>query len=300
MSHNLNIQNYNFQELLDLFNLQYNFNLDDLKIAKKIVLRMHPDKSKLSGEYFLFYKKAFDIIVNYYNNNHKQNNIVPNKEIIYDSNNDDNYDDNTNKHVSKIINNINKEDFNNKFNNLFDKNMVSNINTEKNKWFSEDNNIFNTKDQVNSNNMGQVFDQMKNQQNGLVKYNGVQSLYINSNSGTQLYDDDNDDNYITNDPFSKLKFDDLRKVHKNETIFSVRENDIQKVKKYNSVDEYMHVRSNQNTSPLEKQEAEQLLLQQQTDKQHIITNKHHQAQLNTMNYTKKNKEILSTFLQIKN
>ena len=300
MSHNLNIQNYNFQELLDLFNLQYNFNLDDLKIAKKIVLRMHPDKSKLSGDYFLFYKKAFDIIVDYYNNNHKQNNIVPNKEIIYDSNNNDNYDDNTNKQVSNIINNINKDEFNDKFNKLFDKNMVSNINTEKNKWFSEDNHIFNTKDQVNSNNMGQIFDQMKNQQNGLIKYNGVQSLYINSNSGAQLYDDENDDNYITNDPFSKLKFDDLRKVHKNETIFSVRENDIQKVTKYNSVDEYMHARGNQNTSPLDKQQAEQLLLQQQTDKQHFITNKQHQAQLNTMNYTKKNKEILSTFLQLKN
>ena len=66
MSHNLNIQNYNFQELLELFNLQYNFNLDDLKVAKKIVLKTHPYKSKLPGEYFLFYKKAFDIIVNYY------------------------------------------------------------------------------------------------------------------------------------------------------------------------------------------------------------------------------------------
>lgn len=299
MSHNLNIQNYNFQELLQLFNLQYNFNLDDLKIAKKVVLRTHPDKSKLPGEYFLFYKKAFDIIVNYYNSNHKQNIIVPNKEIIYDSNND-NYDETTNKHVSKIINNINKEDFNDKFNNLFDKNMVSNIDTEKNKWFSEDNNIFNTKDQVNSNNMGQVFDQMKNQQQGLVKYNGVQSLYINCNSGSHLYDDDNDDNYITNDPFSKLKFDDLRKVHKNETIFSVRENDYQNVKKYNSVDEYMHVRGNQNMTPLEKQKAEQILLQKQSNKQRIITNKQHQAQLETLNYTEKNKKILSTFLQIKN
>ena len=29
------------------------------------------------------------------------------------------------------------------------------------------------------------------------------------------------DNYIDYDPFSKLKFDDLRRVHKDETIMSV-------------------------------------------------------------------------------
>tara|TARA_B110000967_G_scaffold209873_1_gene268227 strand:- start:2173 stop:3072 length:900 start_codon:yes stop_codon:yes gene_type:complete len=299
MSHNLNIQNYGFKEILDLFNLQYNFNLEELKIAKKVVLRTHPDKSKLPSEYFLFYKKAFDIILEYYNNNHKQNNVVPDKEIIYDSNND-NYDETTNKHVSKVINNINKDEFNNKFNDLFDNNMTSKINTEKNKWFHEDNNDFNIKTQVNSNNMSQVFNQLKNQGHGLVKYNGVQNLYINSNSGSQLYDDDDNDNYITNDPFSKLKFDDLRKVHKNETIFSVSENDINKVTKYNSVDEYMHARGNQNTIPLEKQHAEQLLQQQYDCKQKNISNKYHKAQLDTMTYTQKNKEILSTFLQIKN
>jgi hypothetical protein len=43
-------------ELLDLFGLDYNISIDDLKRAKKIVLMTHPDKSKLGPEYFLFYK----------------------------------------------------------------------------------------------------------------------------------------------------------------------------------------------------------------------------------------------------
>ena len=34
--------------------------LEQLKVAKKKVLMIHPDKSKLPAEYFLFYKKAFD------------------------------------------------------------------------------------------------------------------------------------------------------------------------------------------------------------------------------------------------
>ena len=60
-NHNLNIHMYNFQELLDLFNLQHNFSLAELKQAKKVVLRTHPDKSKLPSEYFLFYKKSGEI-----------------------------------------------------------------------------------------------------------------------------------------------------------------------------------------------------------------------------------------------
>ena len=125
-NHNLNIHMYNFQELLDLFNLQHNFSLAELKQAKKVVLRTHPDKSKLPSEYFLFYKKAFEVVVNYYENNHKQNTAVPDKKIIYETNNS-HYDDETNKRVSNVINNMNAKDFNSKFNKIFDKEMVSKI-----------------------------------------------------------------------------------------------------------------------------------------------------------------------------
>ena len=51
----LNIDNYALADLLSLFKLDYNFNTDDLKQAKKIVLMTHPDKSKLDKQYFLFF-----------------------------------------------------------------------------------------------------------------------------------------------------------------------------------------------------------------------------------------------------
>jgi hypothetical protein len=62
---------YSLKDLLALFHTDYNINLEDLKRAKKQVLMTHPDKSKLPAEYFLFYKKAFDIVVNFYNNQNK-------------------------------------------------------------------------------------------------------------------------------------------------------------------------------------------------------------------------------------
>ena len=72
-THNLDIHMYKFNEILELFGLSYQLNLDDLKRAKNVVLKTHPDKSGLSSEYFLFYKKAFEMVLQYYNENHKYN-----------------------------------------------------------------------------------------------------------------------------------------------------------------------------------------------------------------------------------
>ena len=49
------MDNYNLEDLLRLFHLDYNFNEEQLKSAKKIVLKTHPDKSQLPKEYFLFF-----------------------------------------------------------------------------------------------------------------------------------------------------------------------------------------------------------------------------------------------------
>ena len=50
--HNLNIHMYSLAEILNLFDLDYQFDIEGLKRAKKKVLMLHPDKSKLDPEYF--------------------------------------------------------------------------------------------------------------------------------------------------------------------------------------------------------------------------------------------------------
>ena len=55
----LYITNYKLNDLLKLFNLDFNFTIDDLKRAKKVVMQTHPDKSKLDKQYFLFFSKAY-------------------------------------------------------------------------------------------------------------------------------------------------------------------------------------------------------------------------------------------------
>ena len=100
------------------------------------------------------------------------------------------------------------------------------------------------------------------------------------NGNNNLYDEDGmaqDDefrhHYISSDPFSKLKFDDLRKVHKDQTIFAVSERDISKVPQYSSVDHYSRERNRQSLTPLEKQEAQRILQQRELEQQKKISQK---------------------------
>ena len=58
----LNIENYKIEDLLNLFHIDSDFDLTDLKEVKRIALQTHPDKSKLPNEYFLFFMSAYNII----------------------------------------------------------------------------------------------------------------------------------------------------------------------------------------------------------------------------------------------
>ena len=55
MNHNLDIHSYSVEELLGLFDLSYQFSEDEMKRAKKKVLMLHPDKSRMDAKYFLVY-----------------------------------------------------------------------------------------------------------------------------------------------------------------------------------------------------------------------------------------------------
>jgi len=292
--HNLNIHMYSLDELLGLFDLTYNMTQTELRNAKRRVLMLHPDKSKLPPEYFLFYKKAFEVVVQFYENNNKQNQEMTEEATTYRPLNNG-LNKATIKKVATVAGEMAPKEFQNKFNELFEKNMATKLDTSKNDWFTKDEPVYKTEEAVSSKNMGQVFENMKQKTAEMVKYRGVQE--IDRSGGTRLYeDDDENDLYISSDPFSKLKFDDLRKVHKDQTIFSVSESDYTKVKKYSSVDHFVRERGNQPLNPLDKPEAERLLEAKDRQFREQIMQKQHAANLRTMQYEEKNKSIISSFM----
>ena len=299
--HNLNIHMYNLQEILGLFDLTYTITIEDLKRAKKKVLMLHPDKSRLSPDYFLFYKKAFDIILQLYENNNKQNQTINSETVIYKPLENTLNNAAKNK-VKTVIGEMDKSEFNNTFNQLFNDNMVKKPSQTRNDWFSKEEPIYNIDPNVSTKNMGAVLDTIKQKNAELIKYNGIQELYVNSNSGSRLYDENEDEDvedvYISTDPFSKLKFDDLRKVHKDQTVFAVSERDINKVQQYSSVDHFMRERGKQTLTPLEKQEAEYMLAMKDKQYRERLMQKEYQANLKALENAEKNKTVLSSFLRL--
>lgn len=293
--HNLDISMYSFKEVLELFNINNDEpTVQDVKNAKKTVLMTHPDKSKLDSKYFLFFKKAFDVLYNYYENNLKQNVDIDNADTDYK----EYFDSDDNKGIQNYIGKIEKDKFNNKFNRLFEENAnIKKTDPEKNNWFKDEKPVFeNPEETVNANSMNSVFNKFKERNNAVVVHKGVQEML--SGSGTNIYDQENNDTYVTSDPFSKLKFDDLRKVHKDETVFAVGENDFNKVKQYGSMDEYKYARNSQSLNPIEKTEAEQMINNREKIRSDYIKEQQHKAYMQTLENEKNNQKFMSNFLHI--
>jgi hypothetical protein len=290
--HNLDITKYSFDEILALFDMDYNMNADDMKRAKKKVLMTHPDKSRLDPKYFLFYKKAYEFVVNYYNEKIKHEERTDRKSTAYAPLENQ---DVGQEQVSGIIGKMNKKDFNSTFNDLFETNMAVKPDESRNEWFRSGAVQYSNISNVTKDSMGKAFDQVKQQQGSLVRHTGVQM--ITSSGGTNLYGN-SDDVYATSDPFSKLKYDDLRKVHKDQTVLTVSESDFDNIKKYKSLDHLAQERGRQDTTPLSSQESEGIISRQQREHEQMILRKQHESNIKAMEYEKKNKNVIGRFLQL--
>jgi hypothetical protein len=301
--HELNIQSYTLDELLDLFHLDYNLSVDDIKQAKHKVLMLHPDKSKLPVDYFLFYKRAFDKIVELYDDLQRQDRPITKESTKYNTEvlvgREPVFSPSSHLH-KQIQKETRAKDYNRKFNELFEKNMTKRPNTDKNKWFSvEDPNIV-LPDRVTVENMGSVIENLRTTTSAMVQYTGVNELYSN-HSGSTLYDDDEGAQYISSDVFNKLKFEDIRKVHKDETIIPIRsaEQTAADARRTITVDEYISQRSGSTDEmPMAKNEAERILAEKFRQQKEQILKNQYKSKLETEEYAQKNSKVMAHFLRV--
>ena len=310
MSYNLDINSYTLDEMFGLFDLTYDLTEESMRAAKKKVLMMHPDKSKLSSEYFLFYKQAYEIILDIYKQKNRIQNAplsatVYNPEIIKTKGigsqdaaiNAKNFNA---KDIEKTIGGK----FNNKFNELYETNMVKKVDQSRNDWFKNE-----TQDEflgrgINSKNMGEALEEIKHKQNlnQMSVYNGVKEMRA-TGFGTSYYEDQDDganNSYVECDVFSKLKFDDLRKVHRDQTVFAVSEKDFAKVPQYKTVDQYVNERESQKGVALSKDESNTVLEKQQREYERIMMQKQQRDLLLQREYEAKQKAVQAAFMQIGN
>ena len=303
ISHNLRIQDYTLDELLGLFDLtSRTITLEQVKNAKKRVLMLHPDKSRLGSEYFLFYKKALEILVQFYEQQNKQNQVLSKENTVYRPIEPEST---IKKQVSSSIQKMSSTDFQTKFNALLEENqMGKQIDPKHYEWFKneEEDESFKISGNVSASNLGEKMAELKQKQSAMVKYHNVQDFYTTRGNMSNAFGDDEDiykNQYISSDPFGKLKFDDLRKVHKDETILAVSERDLDKTKIYKSVDELNKARSQQPISYLSKPESEKILEERQTKMRDQMLQKEYNSKIKSQDYEEKNKKVLASFLYLK-
>jgi hypothetical protein len=295
--HNLDINMYSFKDILDLFKInEKNLTVEEVKKAKKTVLMMHPDKSRLDSKYFLFFKKAFEVLYHYYDSNLKQNVDLD----IVNTDYQDYHDNENNDEISKQVSKIEKKEFNNKFNKLFEENAnIKKVDPDRNTWFKEDHpNIDEMEKVVNVSGMNSAINKFKKRNSELIIHRGIRDM--TSSNGSNLYEEEDTNDYVGSNIFDKLKYDDLRKVHKDETVFSVSENDITKVKQYRNVDEYKNTRGNQSLDPLSEHESNKLLNNRYENHVENIRKHEQNSIMQTIKNEENNKKFMANFLRLTN
>tara|TARA_B100000401_G_scaffold70990_1_gene43293 strand:+ start:7550 stop:8362 length:813 start_codon:yes stop_codon:yes gene_type:complete len=113
----LNIQNYDVEDIMNLFHIEsYPITYEDLKNAKKIALKTHPDKCNLDKSVYLFFVKALETLVYIYEFNRTSQSATLRE----------NFDEACDPNIAKfaLMSSTNKRDFLKKFNELFDETYI--------------------------------------------------------------------------------------------------------------------------------------------------------------------------------
>ena len=251
----LDINNYNLDDILRLFKVDYNFNEDDIKNCYKTVLKLHPDKSGLDKEYFLFYTKAFKVLKNVYEyKNKRDTQLDKNKaKVEYLSNSDD---DEGKKLIVKNLQKKRGEDFNKWFNETFEKINISNISENGyGDWLKSENDTEDL-DIKSVREMHDIINKKKESLSALVKIDKINEM---SSIGSLNELDNGQPESYSASVFSKLVYDDVKIAH-TETVIPVSNNDYEKIQKFNNIGSLREFRNRQNLKPMSKQEAENQII----------------------------------------
>jgi hypothetical protein len=249
----LDLDHYSLEDLYHLFNINGgNLSEESLKSAKQIVLKIHPDKSRLDSKYFLFFSKAYKRLYSIYEFQNKSTQKTYKDEDFFDE---------SNKTILYNMFEKNKnikepKNFNNWFNQAFEKHRIDNpIEQGYGDWLKSDEGFISVSENVSKGNMNEIFEQKKKQIQAVTVYTGVTDMFA-STFGGSLLDGGGD--------FSTETYTDLRQAY-TETLIPVTQEDYDKIHKFNNVSEYKAHRERVDVTPLSKEESERALLQKERD-----------------------------------
>jgi len=240
MDIDLNLDNYDLDDILSLFKISYDFDIHDLKKAKKIVLKTHPDKCNLSKEYFLFFSSAYKILFNIHQFRTKSNGSHSTEYIVEK--------DSAKEKLLQSF--LKKKNFNKLFNEMFEKHYIHAKGTENGygEWLKSNEDL--DFRETTKANMHETFEQKKKETKELVMHTGIKEMCSSSGCSSDLVDDC-PENYGS-DIFSSFQYEDLRKAHQ-ESVVPVSKEDFYNKPLYKNETELLF--SRQDAKPLDKTSA---------------------------------------------
>lgn len=250
----LDIDHYSLEDLFNLFNIS-NYVLDEtsLKQAKQIVLKMHPDKSRLDPKYFLFFSKAYKQIYGIYEFQNKSDKKTYKNEEYFDEENKQLLD----QMFDSKKNLKNPADFNSWFNQNFEKSNFKNDDETNGygDWLKSNEGTYTFNGTVSKNNMNEIFETRKKEIQSLTVYKGVRDIDANNLGASSL--SGHTDNYTGGQ--GSLGFTDLRQAYV-ESVIPITQEDYEKMPKFRNMSEYKSHRDNHSdVQPLSKEESEKIL-----------------------------------------
>ena len=225
----LNIHNYDLNDLINLFHVPFHFKEEHLKEAKKIVLKTHPDKSGLDKEYFLFFSQAYKYLLKIHQL--RQSSTTTNTE--YDK--DELWSKEHSVLIDGKIKTMSQEDYTDWFNSTFEKMRLKDESEETGygDWLKSDDDLV-SETVTTTNQMNEYIQNKKKELRALVVHNDFQDMNT-SNGGQFDLVREIPGNYGSS-MFDKLQFEDVRKAHC-ESVIPVTEEDFHNRKKYTNIDE---------------------------------------------------------------
>jgi hypothetical protein len=262
----LNIENYSREELYNLFGFKTSLILteENMKEAKKIVLKTHPDKSRLDNKYFVFFGKAYNKLKEIYEFQNKTNKKTVDNNEYFDSENSEVLD----KMFDMKKDLKDSKNFNKWFNEQFEKHRLEDpVEHGYGNWLKSDEDIVFTPQNINKDSMAREMEKRKKEVQSLTPYKGVGNAFVSSSVGGSSLMEYNS-NFSSGSLFNSeagIGYTDLRQAYA-ESVIPVTEDDFNKIQKFRSIDEYKRHRDSVEVVPISKEESLRQLYQEDKQK----------------------------------
>jgi len=256
-----------FEQMMELFDISPPLTMESLKMAKKKLLLLHPDKNKKdTTEHYIFFREIYEKLVKIYSYiHHETNEDVLKKEIEID-NTFKTFIEKNNIHPVK-----NKEKYLKHFNEMFENIYLKNEEEEygHEEWLKSKKEIYDMND-------------LEGSRKKLIAQNALIKIDI---EGADIFN-----------KYSDAKYTDVKEAHINSIIGLDQEKLFKEKPKFSSVDEYKkHRELNKGNTMSENDSLKQIEEEAKTQKLKAIALSYsYMEQEESMN--KKKKEYISKYL----